>query len=183
MNDDEDDDEDASEPRLKETLSDDSLVEYLEADPAFLGDEQLLIIGRDILTDIGDIIDLLAIDGSGIVHVIFLPHGVADTATLEQVIPQGAWVNELDAQGLRSILAGYRDDVTLDELFGSMLGRAVPDDVNHRQILTVVAGSFDAGVFEVLEELSDRGDGAIRAISFLEWDDGERVIVQTQRLL
>lgn len=177
------DDEDHRELRPKETLSDESFVEYLLAEPAFLGNEPLLILGRGILTDIGDIVDVLAIDGSGIVHVIFLPHGEAGRATLDRLIPQGAWVNKLDERGLRSVFAGYREDFTLDELFGSMFGCAVPEDLNHRQILTVVASSIDAEVFRALEDLADRSDGAVRAVSFREFEDGEDTVVQTKRLV
>jgi len=176
-------DDDESPLRPKETHSDESFIEYLLAEPTFLGDEQLLIIGRGILTDIGDIVDVLAIDSSETVHVIFLPHGKAGPAALDRLIPQGAWVSELDERGVRSIFAGYRNDFTLDELFGSMFGCALPKDVNHRQILTVVAPSFDAEVFEALEDLADRSDGLVRAVSFREFEDGEDVLVQTKRVV
>jgi hypothetical protein len=69
------DDENSRELPPKEIHSDESLLAYLTAEPAFLGNEQLLIIGRGILSDVGDIVDLLAIDESGAVHVIFLPQG------------------------------------------------------------------------------------------------------------
>lgn len=178
-----DDDESSRALPPKEIRSDESLVAYLTAEPSFLGNERLLIIGRSILTDVGDIVDLLAIDDTGAVHVIFLPLGMAGDETLQRLIPQGAWVNELDVAGLRDVFAGYRDDLSLDQAFEGLFSRGLPGEVNQRQLLTVVASSISDEVLEALEELSDRSDGQVRAVSFREWDDGDHVIVQTKRLV
>lgn len=62
-------------------LSDESLVAYIAAEPALLGNERLLILGRSVLIDIGDIGGVLAIDDRGDVHVISSPHGEADIGT------------------------------------------------------------------------------------------------------
>jgi hypothetical protein len=47
------------------------LEELIEADPAILG-EPLLIIGRQVPTSFGKVIDLLAIDTDGVLHVLEL---------------------------------------------------------------------------------------------------------------
>jgi RecB family endonuclease NucS len=45
------------------------LEDYIESDPALLG-QRLLLIGRQVPTAHGGFIDLLAVDGDGIVHVL-----------------------------------------------------------------------------------------------------------------
>ncbi|BDZ51735.1 hypothetical protein GCM10025867_39760 [Frondihabitans sucicola] len=47
----------------------------------------------------------------------------------------------------------------------------------------MVAASIDAEVFEALEDLADRSDGAVRVVSFREFEDGDEVPVQTKRLV
>jgi RecB family endonuclease NucS len=47
------------------------LEELIETEPTILG-EPLLIIGRQVRTSFGGIIDLLAVDAEGVLHVIEL---------------------------------------------------------------------------------------------------------------
>src|SRR6266704_1052548 len=47
------------------------LEELIEAEPTILG-EPLLIIGRQVATSFGKIIDLLAVDADGVLHVLEL---------------------------------------------------------------------------------------------------------------
>jgi hypothetical protein len=47
------------------------LEELIEAEPTILG-EPLLIIGRQVTTSFGKVIDLLAVDADGVLHVLEL---------------------------------------------------------------------------------------------------------------
>jgi RecB family endonuclease NucS len=72
----------ATEPRLEELI---------EAEPAILG-EPLLIIGRRVATSFGKVIDLLAVDAEGVLHVLELKKDRTPRDVVAQVLEYGAWV-------------------------------------------------------------------------------------------
>lgn len=116
--------------------------------------------------------------------MIFLPQGPADEATLESLVPQGAWVYEHDLDGLRSIFACSSEGTTLDEAFASTFGTPLPGDANTTHVLSVVAASVDEDVFESFETFSDRSDGLVRVLRFQERQvDGGQTVIRTQRLI
>lgn len=176
--------EDEERPRTPtEWLSDERLVGYLRAEPSLLG-EALLVMGQSIPTDTGDIIDVLAIEATGTVHVIFLPQGPAGEATLESLVPQGAWVFEHELDGLRSIFSSHNGGSTLDAAFEGLFSRKLPSDANTTHVLSVVASSVVEDEFESFETFSDMSDGMVRVVRFQEFtvDDAETAL-RTERLI
>jgi len=70
------------------------LEELVEAEPTILG-QPLLIIGRQVVTSFGKVIDLLAVDADGILHVLELKKDKTPREVLAQILDYGSWVRSL----------------------------------------------------------------------------------------
>lgn len=147
------------------------LEELLETTPNLLG-EPLLIIGRQVRTDLGRIIDLLALDADGAVHVLELKRDRTPREAVAQALEYAAWAAMLDQEQVRSIHADYRPDTELEvravDLFGAM-----PDEIAESHRITVVASSVDPHTQRVIEYLQGAGV-PVNVALFNYFADGDR---------
>ena len=87
------------------------LEEWLESNPdGVFEDGLLLIIGRQVPTDLGKSIDLLGVDREGNVVVVELKRGRTPRDVIAQALEYAAFVARLDAAALKDILGKYRPD-------------------------------------------------------------------------
>ncbi len=75
-----------------------------------LEDGQLLIIGRQITTNLGSVIDLLGIDRNGETVVIELKRDRTPRDTLAQALEYASFVEKIDTDQLEEILQRYVND-------------------------------------------------------------------------
>jgi hypothetical protein len=86
----------------------------LESNPdGIVEDGKLLIIGRQVITNLGSIIDLLALDRRGDVVVIELKRDRTPRDTLAQALEHVSFVEQLDTDQLEAILRSYLNDDAL----------------------------------------------------------------------
>jgi len=78
-----------------------------------LEDSKLLIIGRQVTTNLGSIIDLLGIDREGNSVVIELKRDRTPRETLAQALEYASFIEELDTDQLEEILQRYVSDEAL----------------------------------------------------------------------
>jgi len=78
-----------------------------------LEDGKLLIIGRQITTNLGSIIDLLGIDREGNTVVMELKRHRTPRDTLAQALEYASFIEELDTKQLEQILQRYVNDEAL----------------------------------------------------------------------
>ncbi|NOZ21813.1 MAG: DUF91 domain-containing protein [Planctomycetes bacterium] len=84
---------------------------WLESNPdGIVEDGALLIIGRQVSTNLGSVIDLLGIDRRGDVVVLELKRDRTPRDTLAQSLEYASFVEQLDAQQLEGILCSYLND-------------------------------------------------------------------------
>ena len=87
------------------------LEQWLEANPGgILEDGPLLIIGRQVPTDLGKSIDLLGVDREGNVVVVELKRDRTPRDVIAQALEYAAFAAKLDAAALERILGEYRPD-------------------------------------------------------------------------
>lgn len=107
-----------------------TLEQYLEKDPSLLG-ERLLVIGRQVRTPFGKIIDLLAMDGEGNLHVLELKRDRTPRDVVAQVLDYGAWVSTLDRDTLIDLANRHLgEDVAFEAAFEDVFGTPPPDELN-----------------------------------------------------
>jgi hypothetical protein len=140
-----------------------------------------LVIGRQVRTDQGQFIDLLAIDRDANLVVLELKRDKTYRDIVAQVLDYGSWVRELKDDRIAQIFDEYqkrwhqdRALVSIDEAFKKKFGIAMPDEMNSAHELVVVAASLDRSTERVVRYLADEYGVRINAVFFRVFRDGDR---------
>lgn len=153
--------------------SEERLEDILEARIDILGLGNLFQIGRQVVTDFGKRIDLLAIDGQGDLHVIELKKDRTPREVVAQTLEYGFWVQSLSFEAIRALYAKHHDGEDFDSAFTSHFEAEIPEAVNTGHQLVVVATGMDASTEQIVEYV--RGyDVPINVLFFEYLDDGGR---------
>ena len=108
-----------SEETFKEYIEREFQVEYresileswLENNPhSIIEDGNLLVVGRQVTTNVGSFVDLLAIDKQGDVAVIELKRDRTPRDTLAQALEYASFAERLDYEQLEDVFRTYIDD-------------------------------------------------------------------------
>ena len=87
------------------------LEDWLESNPdGIVEDGKLLIIGRQVATNLGGLIDLIAVDRQGSVVVVELKRNRTPRDTLAQALEYASYAARLDTHQLEMILCTYLSD-------------------------------------------------------------------------
>jgi hypothetical protein len=149
------------------------LENALQEDPSILGNT-LLILGRQVGTDHGKIIDLLAIDQEGSVHVLELKKGQTPRDAVAQLLDYGSWVNELGRDKILEIFERQHDGKNLEIAFAEFFGHSLPEELNASHFLTLVAAELDPASQRIVRYLSEAYGVPINAVFFQYFVDGDR---------
>lgn len=91
------------------------LENWLERNPhSIIEDGNLLIIGRQVTTNVGSFIDLLAVDKQGDVVVVELKRDRTPRDTLAQALEYASFAERLDYEQLEDIFCTYIDDESVN---------------------------------------------------------------------
>ena len=88
------------------------LESWLEKYPDSL-DEPLMIIGRQVHTDGGGVLDLFGLNARGDTVVLELKRDRAPRDTIAQALEYAAFVSRLRAEDLEAVYRDYQDDTSL----------------------------------------------------------------------
>ncbi len=171
-------------PDLKPTSTasldtEDVLQEWLQEDIGII-DDDLLVVGKEVTTDLGDRLDLLAIDPAGQLVVIELKKDQTPRDVVAQVLGYTAWVSNLSYEQLENITRDYLD-CSLADAFEERFDDELPDLINEAQRMIVVAAGLDAHVERSLRYLSEEWGVDINAVFFrcFESQDGRQWLVRS----
>jgi hypothetical protein len=156
------------------------LEDYVEADPMLLG-ERLLIIGRQVPTAHGGIIDLLAVDADGVVHVLELKRDRTPRDVVAQTLDYGSWVAGLDRADIVEMFERRRPGVAFDEAFADAFGvDSTPEELNASQVFTIVAASVDPATERIVRFLNEAFDVPVNVVFFRHFhDNGASYLART----
>ena len=91
-----------------------TLENWLEKNSdSIVEDGALLIIGRQVTTNLGSFIDLLALDREGSTVMVELKRGKTPRDTIAQALEYSSWVETLQFEDLEQILRDYMNDENL----------------------------------------------------------------------
>lgn len=153
--------------------SEERLEDILEARIEILGLGDLFTIGRQVITDYGKRVDLLAIDGQGDLYVIELKKYRTPREVVAQALEYGFWVKELSFEAIREIYAKHHEGEDFDSAFTSHFEADIPEAVNTSHELVVVATGIDASTEQIVEYV--RGYRIPINVLFFEYlGDGDR---------
>ena len=161
-----------------------TLHDWLASNPeGILEDNDLLIIGSEVPTDLGGYIDLLGVDRAGNVVVVELKRGKTPRDTVAQALEYAAFAERLDANQLESIFHKYevgeprslaechRDKFELDE--------SAAVTFNKGQHIIIVGQEVSPQIRQTAQFLNSKGVNVICVeFALFQAEGGERLISQ-----
>ena len=141
-----------------------------------------MVIGRQVYTDYGKYIDLLAIDKDGNLIVLELKKNRTPREVVAQLLDYASWIKNLKDDEIASIFDDYikkyqpeRNGVSLDEAFLECFKlKSMPEELNETHQLVIVASMLDDSTERIVNYLSEEHNVPINAILFRIFKDGER---------
>jgi hypothetical protein len=147
------------------------LEAWLEQDIGMLGPD-LLVIGKQVETDFGGIIDLLALNPNGDVVIIELKRDRTPREITAQVLDYASWVSDLDGQRIGEIAARYLGSRgPLEAAFTGKFRIELPETLNQAHRVLVVGASVDPASERIIRYLSNTYGVDINAATFQYFRD------------
>jgi hypothetical protein len=147
------------------------LEDWIAKDSSLLGME-LLMIGRQVTTDFGGRIDLLAIDRQGDITIIELKRDRTPRDIVAQVLDYASWIRRLSYKDLDSIASAYiKKD--LYSAFEEFFDETIPEKINVKHKMLIVASEIDDSSQRIVEYLVEEYQVNINAIFFNIFTDDQ----------
>jgi hypothetical protein len=167
---------------FKEKNFEKDLESWLENNPDYiLEDEKVLIIGRQVTTNLGSVIDLLGIDREGNVVVIELKRDQTPRETLAQILEYASFVEDLSYAQLEEISKEYLGEENLvltdyhRSYFNLQEGEAVA--FNKNQKLVIIGQSVTKEIRQTSSFLRKKGiEVFCMEFKYFKTESGEQII-------
>ncbi|MFO8010418.1 MAG: endonuclease NucS [Dehalococcoidia bacterium] len=156
----------------------DKLEDWIEQDITVLRPD-LLVIGRQVETDFGGIIDLLCIDSNGDTVVVELKRDRTPREITAQVLDYASWVRTLSNDRLNAIAGEYLNR-PLEEAFMQKFQSALPDVLNENHSMLIVGTRIDPSTERIIRYLSETYGVGINVATFqyLTDPDGRELLAR-----
>jgi hypothetical protein len=148
------------------------LEDLIVSDPAILG-EPLLLIGRQVPTDYGKFIDLLAVTAEGALHVLELKRDRTPRDVVAQVLDYGSWVEGLSHSQVINLF-NDRHELAFEEAFAQCFGVSPPEELNGAHKLTVIASDVDPATERIVTYLNAGFAVPVNVVFFRYFSDSGR---------
>ncbi len=160
------------------------LEKWLESNPdAILEGGGIMILGRQVRTNLGGFIDLLGVDRAGNVVVVELKRDRTPRDAVAQALEYAAFAERLDADALERLLRGYEGDESptlVDchrEYFDLHEAEAVA--FNKDQHIVIIGQRISPEIRQTASFLGSKGISVICIeFTFFQAEDGGRVLSQ-----
>ncbi len=150
------------------------LEKWLRKDVGLVNDD-LLVIGQQVLTAHTGSIDLLALDADGNLVILELKRDKTPRDVVAQTLDYASWVKTLTHEDVDRIAAEFLgNDDALEQAFRERFDADLPEVVNERHRMYIVASALDSSTERILEYLSETYGVDINFASFnyFKTDDG-----------
>ena len=138
------------------------IEELLENNPILLTGETILYIGRQVQTDLGKKLDLLAIDKYGRLVIAELKRGYAPREIIAQVLDYTSWLRKLSEREIEQIAKQYFEKRqlrfrTLHEAFEKTFNRTLKNAIGEEILIILFANDFSQEVIRPAAYLNETG--------------------------
>ncbi len=153
-------------PVSQDTLDLESrLEEWLRQDISLIS-AQLLVIGRQVGTAHGGKIDLLAMDPVGNLVILELKRGRTPRVIVAQALDYASWVQDLGHESITEIANGFLKGKTFEQAFQQKFKTGLPEVLNERHRMYIVASSVDPATERIVKYLSETHGVDINVATF-----------------
>lgn len=133
----------------------------------------ILVIGQQVETDYGGKIDLLAVDGDGNLVILELKRDKTPRDIVAQILDYASWVKDLTHEKINDISARFLKNGSLDDAFQKKFGANLPDVLNERHRMYVVASALDSATERIVRYLSETHGVDINVATFAYFKNGD----------
>ena len=142
------------------------IEDWIEKDISIITGD-LLIIGRQVETAFGGVIDLLCIDYMGDLVIVELKRDKTPREITAQALDYASWVQDLSNDKINELANEYlRYRGPLEEAFKKHFNCDLPDILNEHHKMYVVASEIDSSSESIINYLSDTHGIGINAVTF-----------------
>ena len=156
------------------------LETWLEQDISIIS-SNYMVIGRQVTTDFGGVIDLLCLDSSGDIVVVELKRGKTPREVTAQALDYASWVTDLSHQRITEIANEYLpENKRLETAFQTTFGEELPETLNEGHSVLIVAESMDSSTERIVKYLSGQGIRInVLTVQHFSGEDGKELVAQT----
>lgn len=154
------------------------LEEWLAADISIL-DPALLVIGRQVETDFGGLIDLLCVDATGDLVIVELKRDKTPREITAQALDYASWVVNLTHERVTSIAETHLGG-DFGTAFEAKFGTDVPETLNGDHRVLIVGSVIDPSSERIIRYLSGVHGMNINAATFnyFRLEDGKELLAR-----
>ncbi len=139
---------------------------WLDKDISIVSDN-LLVIGRQVQTDFGGIIDLLCLDSRGDVTIVELKRDKTPREITAQTLDYASWVTDLSNEKITEIANTYLGERgSLEEAFARRFRTDLPEVLNEHHKMLIVASEIDSSSERIVRYLSNNHGVGINVATF-----------------
>ena len=124
-----------------------------------------VVIGRQIATDHGKRIDILAMDEDGNLVIVELKRDRSPRDIVAQVLDYASWVCRLSTNAIHELVRA-QSERSLADIFRDKFGSSLPETLNATHQMIVVASEVDEATKRIIEYLSEEHGVGINASFF-----------------
>ena len=161
--------------------SENMLQAWIARDPDLVGLD-VLVIGREIVTENGGRIDILAIDREGDLTVLEVKRERTPRDVVAQILDYASWISSLNTRQVHD-LAVNKLNRPLEDAFKERFDQPLPETLNRNHHLVIVASEFDASSERIVKYLADVHGVAINTAFFTIFADGDGKLLATEWLM
>jgi hypothetical protein len=158
------------------------IEEWLRQDIDLISDD-LLVIGQQVSTDYGGAIDLLAIDSVGNLVILELKRDKTPRDIVAQVLDYASWAQGLSHESIEEIANAFLKNNTFEEAFNDKFQMDLPEVLNERHRMYVVASSLDSATERIVKYLSETHDVDINVATFAYFKTADEELLGRSLLL
>jgi hypothetical protein len=170
-------------PIEQQKLDMESRLENWLRDDIGLVSDDLLLIGQQVPTSYGGKIDLLAIDPMGNLVILELKRDKTPRDIVAQTLDYASWVEKLSHETIQEIANDFLKGKSLDQEFRDKFESELPDVLNERHRMYVVASSIDSATERIVKYLSETHSVDINVATFAYFKPPEGEFIGRSMLL
>jgi len=146
----------------------DILIENIE-----IIDPNLLVIGRQVTTNSGGRIDILALDIEGNVTILELKRDKTPRDIVAQVLDYASWIQTQTISDIKDIFRQNYPDKEIEQCFSEKLEVDFPEVINENHKMIIVSSELDSSTERILNYLTENYGVPINVVFFRYFMDGE----------
>jgi hypothetical protein len=136
-------------------------------------DQNLIVIGRQVPTNTGGRIDILALDIEGNITIIELKRDKTPRDVVAQVLDYASWIQTLTISEIKEIFRQNFPAKEIEQYFSEKLNIDFPEVINENHKMIVVSSELDSSTERILNYLTENFGVPINVVFFRYFIDGE----------